>query len=121
MQEVVWLLLCSRVPECISSCFLVNRENHIMCIRQDGRKLARRDVQQEGNGIGCPPGVPGVGDGCGKFDVTHPFTTCLLGCNLDSTRFAGKPGCACSCILATGAMPILRRTKDSFTEETTRL
>ena len=65
--------------------------------------------------------VPNVSDRCCEFDVTHAFTTNCLTSYLNTTALTRDALETDTLVLAAGALPVLRRSEDLFTEQTVLL
>ena len=61
---------------------------------------------------------PDVRNRCRQFDVTHVFTTHTRTRNFNTTLVTYDAAKPYSLVLAAGALPILSRTEDTFTEQT---
>ena len=81
-------------------------------------EVLRRHVEEVTEAARDTLEVPNVSYRSGELDVTHALTTDGLTSDLDTASLARDALEANTLVLATGALPVLGRTKDLLTEET---
>src|SRR5579885_3408775 len=97
----------------------MNIDHNIPGKREYRRKLAHRQIQQQGHGTRSSSGVPGMSHGGGEFDVCHTLATNRFWSDLYATLVADEAGRPSAFIFPTRATPILCRAKDAFAEQPT--
>ena len=97
---------------------LVDARHHVCGEVDDLFEVLRRHVEEVTETAGDTLEVPDVGDRSGEFDVTHALATNSLPSDLDAASLTRDALEANTLVLSTGALPVLGRTEDLFSEET---
>ncbi|CCZ94522.1 predicted protein [Corallococcus sp. CAG:1435] len=80
-------------------------------------KILGGHVQNKTHSGRRSPEIPDVGNGCGKFDVSHTFTTNLGFGNLNAALFAHYSFVTYSLVLTAVTFPVLDGSENSFAEQ----
>ena len=100
---------------------VVDARHHVGGEVDDLFEVLRRHVEEVSEATRNTLEVPDVGNRCGEFDVAHALTSNGLAGYLNTASLTGDTLEADTLVLATGAFPVLRRTKDLFSEQTVLL